>query len=217
MVRLLLKPSRNDDVKRMRKYLDDETKSQVIKLIKDYKHRIIARIQDVTGVRAGDVIRLKRGSISYEPYNDEVVVMRIDFVSKGGKHIVKWIFDESLQTQIDLFIKNNILDNEYYFLERERSNKGSSLITLYRTNYHNYWLDLKQAMDTLGIGYKDWASHDFRRQFARRVWNKTKDPVILKDVMDHSRFETTLRYLKNSGLQTKDVYYEMNNEKNKIG
>jgi len=75
MTRLLLKPNKNNDIKRVRKNLDDETKEQVIRLIKDYKHRIIAKIQNVLGVRAGDIIRLKRGSISYEPYNDVIAII----------------------------------------------------------------------------------------------------------------------------------------------
>lgn len=208
MLKQLLKPNKNNDTKRMRRILDDETREQVISLLKDYKHRIIARIQNETGVRAGDIIRLKRGSIMYEPYQDKEV-MRIDFEGKGGKHFVKWIFDEAVQNQIYLFITSNILDDIYYFLEREKSNKGSSFISIYRTNYHHYWDDLKQAINMLGYDFKDWASHDFRKAFARTVWNKYKDPVLLKEALNHEQFETTLTYLRNSGLQVEDMYAEL--------
>lgn len=205
----LLKPKPVDPKKNIH-YLDDETREGVIKVLLNYKHRVIARIQNDTGVRAGDIIRLKRGSISYESYQDKVVVMRIDFEGKGRRHFVKWIFNPDIQTQIDLFIKSNILDTEYYFLERP---KDQDLRMAYHMNYRRYWKDLKQALRTYGVEYKTWATHDFRRSFARNVWDQTKDPVVLKNMLDHAQFDTTLRYLRGSGLQTKDVYFTLNENK----
>lgn len=209
LLRNLLKPKVQDPKKNVR-YLDDDTREQVISLLLNYKHRVIARIQNCTGVRAGDVIRLKKGSISYEVYEDKVAVMRIDFEGKGRKHFVKWIFDEKIQTQIDLFIKSNNLDTEYYFMEARRCNTPHMI---YLLNYQSYWKDLKQALSTVGVEYKEWATHDFRRSFARDVWNNTKDPVVLKEMLNHVQFDTTLRYLRGSGLQTKDVYYGLNEKK----
>lgn len=207
--RNLLKPKPVDPKKNIH-YLDDETRDGVIKVLLNYKHRVIARIQNSTGVRAGDILRLKRGSISYEAYNDTTVVMRIDFEGKGNRHFVKWIFDPDIQTQIDLFIKSNILDTEYYFLERPGN---QDFRMAYHANYRKYWKDVKQALKTYGVEYKEWATHDFRRSFARNVWNQTKDPVVLKNMMDHAQFDTTLRYLRGSGLQTKDVYFTLNENK----
>lgn len=212
MLRQLLKPNKNTDIKRTRRILDDETKEQVIKLLKDYKHRIIARIQNETGVRAGDILRLKRGTISYEAYQDKTV-MRLDVTGKGDKHYVKWIFDENIQNQIHLYITSHMVDDEYYFLDRGKVNKGSTIHIIQRTNYHHYWSDMKQSMNILGIDFKDWSSHDFRRGFARRVWQKTKDPVLLKEAMNHSQFDTTLLYLRNSGVQVQDLQNMLNEDK----
>lgn len=201
------------DAKKLNKFYDDDTRANVIQLMQKYKHRLIAKIQDATGVRAGDVLRLKRGAISYEAYNNKKVVMRIDFVGKGRKPFVKWIFDPNLQTQIDLFIKSNLLNEEYYFIEKYDTTK-----TAYRNitkNYDNYLADLKQALDVYGLDIKNWATHDFRRNFARKVWDKTKDPVVLKEMLNHSNFETTIRYLRGTGLQSRDVYYELELEREK--
>lgn len=211
--RSLLKPKPVDPKKSVH-YLDDDTREGVIKMLLNYKHRVIARIQNATGVRAGDILRLKRGSISYESYLDKAVVMRIDFEGKGGKHFVKWVFDEAIQTQIDLFIKGNILDSEYYFLERP-GNQDFRMV--YHMNYRRYWKDLKLALKTYGVDYKEWATHDFRRSFARNVWDQTHDPVIMKDMLNHAQFDTTLRYLRGSGLQSKDIYYELNEKKKEDG
>jgi integrase len=205
LLRNLLKPKVLDPKKHIH-YLDDETRGGIVKLLTNYKHRIMARIQNATGVRAGDILRLKRGAISYESYNDAVVVMRIDFEGKGKKHFIKWIFDADIQTQIDLFIKANILDTEYYFLERR---DGKSEFQDMKQNYHHYLDDLKQALKTYGVEYQQWATHDFRRSFARNVWNNSKDPVLLKEMLNHQQFDTTLRYLRGSGLQVKDVYYQL--------
>jgi len=206
LLRNLLKPKVLDPKKHVH-YLDDDTREQIIKLITNYKHRIMAKIQNATGVRAGDILRLKRGSISYEVYNDDTIVLRIDFEGKGGKHFIKWVFDPEIQLQIDLFVKANILDTEYYFLERR---DGKLEYMDFRNNYKHYHADLKQALKVYGLEYTDWATHDFRRSFARNVWDKTKDPVLLKEMLNHEQFDTTLRYLRGSGLQVKDVYYELN-------
>jgi len=214
IIRALIKP-RVLDPKRNIRFLDDKSRDEVISLIKDYKHRIIARIQNSTGVRAGDVFRLPRGSISYEAYDDDTIVMRIDFIGKGKKHFVKWIFDPSIQIAIDIFIKSNYLDGDYYFLEKQKSNGDSSLTTIFRSNYHRYWDDLKQALKTAGVTYTEFSSHDFRRSLARAVWNETKDPVVLKEILNHEDFNTTLRYLRGSGLQTKDVYRKLDQNKRK--
>jgi site-specific recombinase XerD len=195
--------------------LDDETREQVISLIKNYKHRLIARIQNVTGVRAGDIFRLKRGSITYEAYDDDTVVLRIDFLGKGGKRFVKWIFDTSIQAHIDVFLKSNYLNTEYYFIENEtvRDKNKSDEVKVFMTNYHMYWKDLKQALTTAGVEYKEFASHDFRRTLARNVWNETKDPVVLKEMLNHQDFNTTLRYLRGTGLQVRDVYHTLHKNK----
>lgn len=214
MLRAMITPKMQEPIKTTR-YLDDVTKKQIIKLLKDSKHRVIAKIQNVTGVRIGDVLRLKRGSISYESYGGKEIVMRIDFIGKGNKRFVKWIFDEEVMNSVDLFIKSTLMDADYYFLERDRSFNDSSLHVAMRTNYHRYWEDLKQALEVVGVRYKDWASHDFRRSLARDVWDETKDPMLLKEALNHARFETTARYLRTSGLQSQDLYHLLNSKNKK--
>jgi integrase len=211
MLRNML-PKKVPDPKRYRRYLSDEEREAVIKTLKDNKHRLIARIQNETGVRAGEVIRLKRGTIAYEPYQDKVV-MRINFTGKGGKRFVKWIFDEQLQADIDVFIKGRLFDTEHYFLERDKCRPDSVVGQVLRTNYNWYWHDMKEALTKLGYDFKDWASHDFRRAYARKVWDKFHDPALLKDAMNHGDFNTTLTYLRTSGLQVQEIANALDEEK----
>lgn len=191
-------------------HISNSDRDGIISLMKNYKHRLIAKMQNTLGVRAGDVIRLRRGSVNYEEYNDKHIVMRIDFEGKGKKHLIKWVFDEQLQTEIDLFIKSNLLDDEYFFLERRQ---GDTLTRAIANNYYRYWQDLKQALTMYGIEFDGWATHDFRRSFARNIWNKTKDPVVLKEMLDHTQFDTTLRYLRGTGMQSKDVFFDIYQDK----
>jgi len=76
-------------------------------------------------------------------------------------------------------------------------------------NYQWYWIDLKQALNSAGINRDDFATHDFRRCFARRNWDKFKDVLILQKALRHKDPKTTLRYLEQSGLDTIDIHYEM--------
>ena len=198
------------DPKKVIHHIPDSDRDEIISLMKLYKHRLMAKMQNTLGVRAGDVLRLKRGSVNYEAYDDKNIVMRIDFEGKGRKHLIKWVFDQDLQTQIDLFIKSNLLDDDYYFLERK---PNESITTSLQNQYNLYLLDLKQALKLYGVEFKGWATHDFRRSFARNVWNKTKDPVVLKEMLDHTQFDTTLRYLRGTGMQSKDVYFDLNKDK----
>ena len=78
-----------------------------------------------------------------------------------------------------------------------------------RMNYMWYWKDLKQALITNGINKKDFATHDLRRCFARRAWERYKDIHVLKNLLNHSKVETTLRYLEQSGLKNIDYFEDM--------
>jgi integrase len=69
--------------------------------------------------------------------------------------------------------------------------------------------DLKLALVSCGHQEKDFGSHDFRRCFSRRAWEKYKDVNVLQNLLMHRDPKTTLRYLKNSGMQNIDLHAEM--------
>jgi len=213
LLKNLHKPILKDPIT-IRKYLPYDTRVQIINLLKNHKHKIMAKIQNETGVRAGDVLNLTRTDLSYETYEINkppysYVVLKLDFTTKGGKRKSKWVFNKPLQDDIRLFVANTFLDNRFIFIDKELSNKDSDLTTIKRTNYHKYWEDLKNALATMGINKDDWATHDFRRALAQEVWQKHKDPLLLKSILDHKMFETTERYIRRSGLQDKDILSEL--------
>jgi len=80
---------------------------------------------------------------------------------------------------------------------------------LKKSNYLRYWKDLKYALNVNGIDKEDFATHDFRRCFARKVWEKEKDVYVLQSLLNHTDPKVTLRYLDQSGLKNIDYHKKM--------
>jgi integrase len=208
----------NNDIKMERKYLNEEEILEVINHIKDSKHRVVALIQCLTGVRAGDVLRLKRDNIMPEEYKDRPV-LRINITGKGKKRNVIFIHDEVAQEIIMDYVTHVFNHENYYFIElgKMKNRKGDirSEYRLYRMNYCHYWQDVKEALQSCGVNFRDWATHDFRRSFARRCWEKYKDIHVLQGMLNHANPTVTLRYLDQSGLKNVDYHYDMQMGSNK--
>jgi integrase len=79
-----------------------------------------------------------------------------------------------------------------------------------RYSYLMYWWSIREAIEKSGvIDRRFFSTHDFRRCFARKVWEKYKDVDVLKRVLNHEDVSTTLKYLRQSGLQNIDIFQEM--------
>ena len=217
IISVFIKPIIHDP-KIKRRYLDDVKRLEVINNMIDKKSRIIAIIQTMTGVRAGDLLRLKRDSIFTEDVKGKVA-LRLNIIGKRDRINVVYVFDEIAQQIILDYINNNINFNDYLFITLgqygDRTGDTTSERMLVRQNYLRYWKDLKQALYASGVHKDDFATHDFRRCFAREIWDRYGDLIILKNALNHIDPNTTIRYLKHSGLQNRDVFYEHQmNEKN---
>lgn len=213
LVKNLIKPQLKEDIVKERKYLDEEKLFEIINTLQFPKHRMIALIQTLTGVRAGDILRIKRGGIIPENYegND---VLKLVITGKRKKRNVVYIHDPIARDLVIEFVTTNIYNvPDYYFLEMTKRNfrkgKNYTEFELIRMNYIPYWKDLKQALQANGYNMEDFASHDFRRCYARRVWQRWKDINILQKLLNHRDAKTSLRYLEQSGLQNIDYSREM--------
>jgi len=107
------------------------------------------------------------------------------------------------------FLKENYLDDKYYFIDPAKSFKNSSITTIMRSNYNRYWRDIKEALRRMGLDIRSFSTHDFRRCLARQIWDSDddmgKDVELLKNFLGHKNTNTTLRYLRHSGLSNRDV------------
>lgn len=197
-------PAVHHNYKQERKKLTRKEILNVYNNLTSKKHKIICLIQHLTGARVRDVLRIRRGNITSEEYNDNVIT-KIIIIGKGDKRNVVYIHDDIAQKLIWDFITHNIhkqMEN-YYFLEQGKmKNRKGSLNDenkLCFMNYKWYWEDLKQSLQTCGIDKNDFATHDFRRCFASEFWDLTHDIVQLKKMLNHENINVTMQYLRHSG------------------
>lgn len=197
-----------------RKYLSVDDIIKVINNIQNKKHKTIALLSMITGLRAGDILRIKFEDINIEEEEDKPVMI-LNVIAKRNKRFNVHIYDDTAQKLVLeylLFDSNNMHDDYCFINNKFRTEKWrdkNNFTYLRKTNYILYWRDLKDALVRTGISHKSFATHDFKRCFARRVWDKYKDLHVLKNMLHHERVETSLRYLEHSGLNTKTYYKEM--------
>lgn len=208
MIEGLLKPKQKPS-KHESKYLTEEKMIEILNCFRFKRHRTIAMIQMITGVRAGDVLSVRKGMIMTENYEGKEV-MKITMLGKKQKRNVVFIHDKIVQELIMDYIrgiKDDDMFKDYYFQVKSRKAINDFFVKKY--NYDFYWQELKDALAKVGVDRADFATHDFRRCFARRVWTKYKDIHILQHMLNHSNASTTLIYLETSGLRNIDYHYEM--------
>jgi len=213
----LRKPKMPIGIVRERRNLDEDKVLKIIANLKVHKHQLIALVQKLTGVRAGDIMRIPTGNILVEKYKDKQI-LRLAIIGKGGRRNVVEIFDPIAQKVILDYIdkpSKHVIEG-YYFLEYSKLRKKTQSkdeFDLYLTNYNQYFLDLKQALNACGIMKEEWATHDFRRDFARKVWMKYNNLLILQNIMHHSDPKITMRYLVQEGLNNIEIFEEMQEDK----
>jgi len=208
----LVRPKIRNDLKQERAYLSEEELIKVINNIEDEKHQMIAVIQTFTGLRAGDIFRLKRQDIIPEVYKDEAV-LKLVVLGKGQKRNVVYLHNKVIQEMLMGHLVKFKGFKDYAFLKLgehgTRLGNIESETSIARMNYLWYWQDIKQALQLCHFDKDTFSTHDFRRCFARRVWEKWKDIHILQRILRHSDPKVTMRYLDQSGLQNIDYHKEM--------
>ena len=211
MIENLITPEFFDGPLTEKKYLSEDQIINVINSLQKPKFKIVSLIQNITGARAGDVLSIKRGNIIPELYEGKNV-LKIVIDGKGNKRNVVYIHDPLIQTLIMDYIIKHIENIDFYFLNKYtnwyHSVHGKEAM-LIKNNYKAYMRDLDRALKLNGLSSKEFGTHDYRRCFARRVWSKYKDLVILQDLLNHQNPATTIRYLKQSGLKNIDYHKEM--------
>ena len=187
----------------------------IISKLKKTKHQLIAFIQKETGVRASDVIRTKTKDIKFGMYkgSDGKVyrIIDISFTKKGDKVSIIPIFNPELINRLKIYLQNVPEDEEFAFCDTtlvHPKNRHSETAIIKR-NYYVYWQDLRQACESINMRAVDFSTHDFRRNFAHKMWVdvlKKKDIIALQKALDHAHIDTTTRYLRQSGLETRDLF-----------
>jgi integrase len=210
----LIKTRTYNDRKKLSRNLTDEEIIDVVNHMKEQKHKVIALMQNLTGARVGDIMHLKLEDVTPDDIEKDFV-LKFNTLSKGGKRNILFIFDDVAQvlfTNYALSDRPNTFQG-YIFIDRLRDMAKHKMAIVdhlaYKVNYDLYVADLKEALVMCGIEKKDFSSHDLRRCFARRVWEKYKDVNVLKMLLHHSDVKTSMRYLQGSGMDSDQYYKDM--------
>ena len=197
-----------------RKYLEQDKLLELINVIKKQKHRVLALIQMMTGVRVGDILNLRYKDVVPEVYEGKEV-LRLNIIGKRMKRNVVYIHDKIVQDVIMEYvgITREKPYEDYLFIDNSnrhyRQKSDNEFVLKKLMNYRWFMKDLKYALSLIGVDKMDFATHDFRRCFARRAWNKWKDVQILQRLLNHTNASVTMKYLEQSGLQNIDYHAEM--------
>lgn len=200
--------------------LNDNKIVEVINNIESERFQVVALIQWRTGARAGDVIRTKKEDIKLDYFNNEETLL-ITMLTKRKKRKKVRLFRDFK----DIVLKYvNNTDEEYPFMitpkyrrrirtlgliENEDDKKELSFYKRERISYNHYLKELKEALIKSNIDITRFATHSFRKIFARYTWDKYRDIIIVQRELDHSDPRTTLQYLKKEGLQAIQVTYDI--------
>jgi len=210
--KLLPKPPTRDP-KKNHYYLSRDLRENIAMNMNKTENQAIGFLQIITGWRIGDILRLKFGDINFELFEEQRILRISTASSKGQKIINAYVGDKSemeiITSMIDINKRPTVLDekDEYIFLYKTNSRQeDSNLQKVLHARYMSYWLDFKQALRKLELDDKKYASHDMKRSMARDIWEQYKDINVVQQILNHSRVETTLRYLKHSGISVKEIY-----------
>jgi len=202
-------------MKRKVHVLDEKKVLEIVGNIRHANFRVVALLQYALGIRAADVLRIKYSDVQYEPYKGDTL-LTLFVTGKGEKRFKMWVFDKGLQRLVEERLSSpQSLVHDYVFmrdLNNSRKIPASDAELVQRmidANYNVYMTELKLALMRTGVSPKDWATHDFRRNMARRVWAKYKDIILLKEVLHHEDINTTVRYLQTMGLRVQGVLEEV--------
>ena len=196
------------------KYMDKKPLSEnelnnLLNAFETPKAYVISVLMIETGMRIGDVMKVLKGSIYIESEQD-VPVMKVNYLGKGGKQTTKWIWNMGVADIIINYMTKYVSDTDYIFVDRKywkqnRMDDDMSIAEAQDTNRNYYWQELKMALKLCNIDPDRFACHSFRRDYARKMYNWCKDIDSLRKLMGHSNIETTARYLQQEGYDVKDI------------
>ena len=161
-------------------YLSREQLKQIVFSIPEERYRMAALIQFATGIRAFEALKAKKEDFEW---SGDYLKLRII----GKRNLARNVFIPKIYGEV---IWNYIQNaGKYPFLKGESKN----FPTWVENNYHYYLKAVKKAAEKLG--YPDFATHDFRRNFIDDVCALTQDIRVVRVLAGHKDAKTTLRYL----------------------
>jgi len=169
-------------------YLSRKELMKIVNGIENKSHKIVALIQFLTGARAHDVLSIRSDEVKKDEEWMGKGVLQIRLRTKVNKE--RYVFiGQYYSDRIWYFIKKR--NKKYPFLDMDESEDLRKAID---RNYRYYYNSIKKSAKK--CGYENFATHDFRRNFANDVYEKeTKDIRYLANALGVTE-TTALIYIK---------------------
>ena len=181
-------------------YVDDlQLLEKMCSSIKNIHFQMAAFVQLYTGMRAQEVLSLRSKNITIDADGGLI----LQNIGKGGKTITTYIPAKLVErTGIDAFLETYKII-EYPFIKKKTADSFQN----FRTQYIYYFKAVKEAAKRVGI--ESFSTHDFRRNFITRLFQKGYDIEIVRQLAHHTNINNTLRYKKESPVDFKKITEEL--------
>lgn len=181
-----VKPLKKSDVKKIFRFLEKEKNIIMLSIIK---------IALNTGLRISDILLLK--------FEDISTTVLTEKKTQKTKNI---IFNSECKKVVDNLIehykRNEIQNYDKDFLFKSSKNLNNP-ISYQGVNYH-----IIKIREALNINYP-MNTHSFRKTWARAVYSKYNDLVLVMKLLNHSNPRVTLRYIGIEEEEFIKVYSEI--------
>ena len=137
------------------------------------------------GLRAGEMLRVRRRHIQYGPQDEAWVITLPASITKAGEDQQVYVGRDRLKAELQ---KRRFLDDDDYVFGTEDGRFVGS--------FDKSWKRLFMEAE-LPIGRKGglvW--HDLRHEYGNRVAEQTDNIADIKDMMRHADIRTSAAYLK---------------------
>jgi integrase/recombinase XerD len=163
---------------RLPEILTEEQILHVISTTQNQKHRLIISLLYGTGIRLGELRFLKMAHIDRQNLQIKVVC------GKGARD------------RFTLLPKNLLQDMETYFwLHRPKVYLFEGQIPSVPMNDRSIQHAIRQSMIACGLGAFKFSAHSLRHTFATHLLDQGNDIHTIKELLGHSKIETTMVYL----------------------
>ena len=167
------------------------TDIEVVKDISNYlqirsdRNHVMFLIGIYTGLRISDIRNLKVRDLKGKSH--------LEIISQKTDKKLRIVINDKLKIALDDYLIG-MNDYEYVLKSRQGDNKPIS-----NNQAYNILSDAAHALGLNNIG-----THSMRKTFGYHLYKKTKDIVLVKELLSHSDIEITKRYI---GLvqRSKDV------------
>ena len=172
-----LKLPRSKRVQALPEVLSEEEVRQLICRTKNLKHRALLKVLYTTGIRVGELVKLKPGDI-----DSKRMVVRVE-MGKGRK---------SRYTVLSLSMLKEL--RAYWLDYRPRAYLFEGAVAGRHISIRTVQAVFKQACQRIGLG-KQVGVHVLRHSFATHLLENGVDTLTVKALLGHSNVSTTARYV----------------------